>query len=113
MTTNANQVILNIRFIIKPGNKEAFRDSLFSLVHTMSSEPAFVNSIISEDLDEPNVLNLYEIWQGTRESWLQEELPKPYRKEYEENLGDILEDRIISWLEPIGEWGSQLTSARR
>ncbi|MBL3647054.1 MULTISPECIES: hypothetical protein [Bacillus] len=55
----------------------------------------------------------YEIWQGTKDSWLQEELPNPYRKKYEEVVGDLLEDRIISWLTPNGEWGSNLTNVSR
>ncbi|WP_311079826.1 hypothetical protein [Paenibacillus polymyxa] len=33
----------------------------------------------------------------------------PYRKKSEEILGDLLEDRIVSYLIPNGEWGSNLT----
>lgn len=110
MTTNTNQVILNIRFNIKPGKKEEFRNSLYSLVEVMSKEPAFINAIISDDIDKPDDLVIYEIWQGTKDSWLQEELPKPYRKKYDESLGELLEDRIISFLTPTGEWGSNLTN---
>lgn len=111
MTSNTNQVILNIRFKVKPGKKEVFRNSLYSLVEVMSKEPSFINAIISDDIEKPNDLVIYEIWQGTKDSWLQEELPKPYRKKYEEILGDLLEERIISYLIPNGEWGSNLTNA--
>jgi quinol monooxygenase YgiN len=110
MSTHTKQIVLNIRFKTKPGKKEAFRESLFSLIQVMSSEPTFVNAIVHDDIDNPNDLIIYELWQGTKESWLAEELPKPYRKEYEEKLAELLEDRIISYLEPIGEWGSQLTN---
>ncbi|KRF31640.1 putative quinol monooxygenase [Paenibacillus sp. Soil787] len=113
MSTNSNQVILNIRFKIKPGKKETFRDSLFAMINNFRDEPTFVTAIVSDDIDSPNDLVIYEIWQGTRDSWVQEEFPKPYRKEYEETLTSLIDDRIVSWLEPIGEWGSQLTNVPR
>lgn len=113
MSANINQIILNIRFKVKPGKKEAFRDSLFSMINNFRNEPTFVNAIVSDDLDNPNDLVIYEIWQGTRESWIQEELPKPYRSEYEGALTSLIDDRIISWLEPVGEWGSKLTNVTR
>ena len=49
-------------------------------------------------------------WQGTRDRWLQEEFNKPYRKDYESTLAELIEDRMVSWLEPKGEWGSTLTA---
>lgn len=113
MSVNLNQVILNIRFKIKPGMKETFRESLFELTNNFRNEPAFVNAIVSDDIDSPDDLIIFEIWQGTRESWMQEEFTKPYRKKYEETLASLINDRIVSWLEPIGEWGSQLTNVPR
>ncbi|MFP7288595.1 antibiotic biosynthesis monooxygenase [Shouchella clausii] len=110
---STNQVILNIRFKIKPGKKEIFRDSLFAMINNFRNEPTFVTAIVSDDIDNSNDLVIYEIWQGTRDSWIQEEFPKPYRKEYEESLTSLIDDRIVSWLEPIGEWGSQLTNVTR
>lgn len=107
---STNQVILNIRFKIKPGKKEIFRDSLFAMINNFRNEPTFVTAIVSDDIDNSNDLVIYEIWQGTRDRWIQEEFPKPYRKEYEEALTSLIDDRIVSWLEPIGEWGSQLTN---
>ncbi|KQX44578.1 antibiotic biosynthesis monooxygenase family protein [Paenibacillus sp. Root444D2] len=113
MSTNLNQVILNIRFKIKPGKKETFRDSLFAMINNFRNEPTFVNAIVSDDLDNPHDLVIYEIWQGTRDSWIKEELPKSYRTEYEGTLTSLIDDRIVSWLEPIGEWGSKLTNVPR
>ncbi|NHN30019.1 putative quinol monooxygenase [Paenibacillus agricola] len=113
MSKNSSQVILNIRFKIKPGMKETFRDSLFAMINNFRNDPKFVNAIVSDDIDSPDDLHIYEIWQGTRDSWVQEEFPKPYRKEYEESLTGLIDERIVSWLEPIGEWGSQLTNVPR
>lgn len=113
MTTNKNQIILNIRFKVKPGKKEEFRKQLFTLADIMSNETNFVNAIIHDDMDQSEDIVIYEIWKGTQESWLQEEFPKPYRKEYEGVLSELLTDRIVSWLIPIAEWGSNLTGASK
>lgn len=113
MSKTESQVALNIRFKVKPGKKDMFRDALFSVVNVMSNEPAFVYAIISDDTDNPDDLVIYEIWRGTKESWLQEEFSKPYRKEYEDVLGDLLEERIVSFLAPISEWGSTVTNTAK
>ncbi|WP_366248783.1 antibiotic biosynthesis monooxygenase [Terribacillus aidingensis] len=105
------QVQLNIRFKTKPGKKEEFRKELSSLIEEMSSEKAFISAIVSDDLDQPDDLIIYETWQGTRDSWLAEEFVKPYRKNYEGRLGDLIVDRSVSWLQPTGEWGSHITNA--
>lgn len=105
------QVQLNIRFKAKPGKKEEFRKELSSLIEEMSSERAFISAIVSDDLDQPDDLIIYETWQGTRDRWLAEEFIKPYRKNYEGRLGDLIVDRSVSWLQPTGEWGSHITHA--
>jgi len=94
------QIILNIRFKVKPGKKETFRDHLFTMADAMSKETSFVNAII-HDLEHPDDIVIYEIWNGTQESWLQEEFPRSYRKDYEDVLSEMLEDRLISWLTPL------------
>jgi quinol monooxygenase YgiN len=111
MSVTNQQVVLNIRFKTKPGKKEEFRTALSSLIKEMSVEKSFISAIISDDLDQLDDLVIYEIWQGTRDSWLQEEFTKPYRKDYESTLGELILDRSVSWLEPKGEWGSKLTKA--
>lgn len=105
MSKDTKQVVLSIRFKIKPGMKDTFQESLFDLINNFRSEPAFVNAIVSNDTDNPNDLHIYEVWQGTRQSWLEEELPKPYRQKYEDRLSALIDDRNVSWLEPIREWG--------
>ncbi|MEC0305009.1 putative quinol monooxygenase [Terribacillus saccharophilus] len=104
------QIQLNIRFKAKPGKKEEFRKELSSLIEEMSSEKSFISAIVSDDLDQPDDLIIYETWQGTRDSWIAEELIKPYRKNYEERLGNLIVDRSVSWLQPKSEWGSHITN---
>ncbi|QYK67527.1 hypothetical protein KAI36_02677 [Paenibacillus sp. S02] len=59
----------------------------------MEHEPAFVSAVLSDDIDNSNEVTLFEIWKGTKESWLKEKLPKPYRKTYENKLVDLIDER--------------------
>jgi len=110
MTDTPEQCVLIVTFNPLPGRKEAFRDHLYRLVHEMSREPHFVNTIVHDDLDDADRLVLYEIWSGSRERWQRDEPQKAYRKTYEQGLSDLLADRTVAWMVPVAEWGSRLTS---
>ena len=101
-----DQVVLIVRFVPKPGQYTAFRDHLFDLVRKMSGEPNWINTIIHDDLDNKGQLVLYETWLGSKERWLRDEPPKPYRADFEARLPELLEKRDVSWLTPIREWSS-------
>ncbi len=109
MSNAKETIILYIRFTIKEGKKEEFRELLSANMDRMEHEPAFISAILSDDVDNSNELTLYEIWKGTKESWLKEELPKPYREEYEAKLADLIEERMIYYLSPTKEWRTNLT----
>lgn len=98
------KIVLYIQFKIKEGKKEEFKNLLFSLIENMSNEPAFINGVLSENVDNINELVFYETWKGTKDSWIMEELSKPYREDYECKLAELIEERIITYLSPIKEW---------
>ncbi|KOS62879.1 antibiotic biosynthesis monooxygenase [Lysinibacillus agricola] len=112
MSNNKENVILYIRFRIKSEKKEEFKELLSANMRAMEHEPAFVSAVLSDDIDNPNEVTLFEIWKGTKESWLKEELPKPYRKTYENKLVDLIDERIISYLTPTNEWRTNLTNQK-
>lgn len=110
--SNKENLILYIRFKIKSGKKEEFKELLSANMRAMEHEPAFVSAVLSDDIDNSNEVTLFEIWKGTKESWLKEELPKPYRKTYENKLVDLIDERIISYLTPTNEWRTNLTNKK-
>ena len=67
----------------------------------MKHEPSFVRSVVHENVENPDEVVVYETWKGTRESWLAEEYPRPYRKPYEDSLAELVADRSVAWLSPI------------
>ena len=107
----SDQVVLIVRLRCKPGKKEAFRNSLSAVIDVMAQETDFVNAILHESLDDPDQLVVYETWNGTRESWLRDQMPKPYRQEYEQKVSELLESRTGDWLVPVAGWGSRLATS--
>lgn len=112
ISNNKENVILYIRFKIKCEKKEEFKELLSANMRAMEHEPPFVSAVLSDDIDNSNEVTLFEIWKGTKESWLKEELPKPYRKTYEDKLVDLVDERIISYLTPTNEWRTNLTNKK-
>lgn len=97
----SSQIVLLVRIALKPGRKSDFLEKLHSVVGVMEKEPSFVDSVVHENVENPDEVVVYETWTGTRESWLAEEYPRPYRRPYEDSLGDLVVDRSVSWLKPI------------
>jgi quinol monooxygenase YgiN len=102
--TEAPHIVLLIRFTIKPGKRDAFLRGLTEVVDRMRSESSFIDAVISENVDHPHELVMYETWLGNRESWLRDEYPRPYRAQYEGVLADLVESRSVEWLTPLAIW---------
>lgn len=98
------KVVLYIRFKTKFGKKEEFRRHRHEVIETMKEEPAFINAIIHDDPDHPGDIVIYETWHGTRESWFKNEFTKPYRAPYEKLLTELLDERVVVFLNPVDEW---------
>ncbi len=63
----------------------------------------FVNATLHEDIEDPEQLLVYEVWQETRESFLAQ-MSKSYRSTFEQAILDLKVERTAQWLKPIGIW---------
>ncbi len=97
----SSEIVLLVTISVKPGRKAEFLDKLHAVVGVMAKEASFINSVVHENTEKPDEVVVYETWKGTKESWLAEEYPRPYRKPYEESLADLVVDRSVSWLKPL------------
>jgi quinol monooxygenase YgiN len=97
-----DRIVLVVRFRTKPGKQDLLLGHLDKLVQTMSAERHFVNAVVHRNVDRPDEIVVYETWLGTRETFLKDEFPRPYRKPYEQILPELVEDRSVDWLTPIG-----------
>jgi len=93
--------VLLVFLPVKPEAREHFRKMLFAVGERIAKEPDFVSASVHEDMDDPDMIVLYETWIGSREHLLMAHLSKPYRKEYEAALPQMLKsERRIVFLQP-------------
>jgi quinol monooxygenase YgiN len=108
---NEERIVLLIRFDTKPSQRDEFLRSLEKIVNIMRKEASFIDAVISQNIDQPNELLMYETWRGNRESWLRDELPRPYRAEDEQALAELVVSRDVKWFTPLTSWHSSLPGA--
>ena len=102
----ASQIVLLVKIALKPGMKPEFLQKLRTVIGAMAREKSFVGSTVHESVENPDEIVVYETWKGTRESWLAEEYPRPYRKPYEDALSNLVEARSVEWLTPLPSDGA-------
>ncbi|MFC5452422.1 putative quinol monooxygenase [Paenibacillus aestuarii] len=107
------QTVIIARFKLKANSdKQAFFDNLKPLFDTMSKEPTFVNGIVHENVDDPDEIVLYEIWNCSKETWLAEEETKAYRQGPYTRAAEFLLGRELGFYSTFGEWGTTITAGK-
>jgi quinol monooxygenase YgiN len=105
------RIVLLVRFDTKPDQLNAFIGSLRQVVDIMRKETSFIDAVISQCVDRPNELLMYETWCGDRESWLRDEPPTPFCAEYEQALADLVLSCEVKWFTPLTSWYFSLPEA--
>ena len=100
----SSQLALIVKLRVPENGKNLLRASLIQLFGIMKGEPTFVTATLHDDLDDPALLVVYEVWQETRESFLANQMSKPYRADYEKVIVALHVERTGNWLAPIGSW---------
>jgi len=93
----------SFRVISEAGAKQTVALKLSDLVTLVIGRvPELKLAILHEGLDRPEEIMLYEEWDGTKEGFLTDEAPKPYRAAYREETTHLIADRgDLEWLLPI------------
>ena len=79
-----------VHFEVKPGKEGAFRTLLDPLLDTMSGEASFINYFLLQHENDASRFVIYETWQGTAEDFVKNEMPRPYREDYEAAVQGLL-----------------------
>lgn len=97
------------RVVSEAGAKETVVTKLSNLVALVVGQvPELKLAILHEGLDRPEEIMLYEEWDSTKEGFLADEAPKPYRVIYrEETYHLVAELGDLEWLSPIRIYESQ------
>lgn len=89
-----------VRFVLKPGARDAFLTALRGLVDNLSRDSSFVEGRIHVDTARPNEVIFYETWRETKDSFLARVPEHPWFKRFVADLPEWLaEDRQVDWLE--------------
>jgi quinol monooxygenase YgiN len=81
-----------VRLKIKPGKVDRIKALLVEVGDAMSAETEFVHAWVHEPIDDPASLVIYEAWSCDIDYFMQNLFSKPYRKTYEEELSEALEE---------------------
>lgn len=91
-----------VRFQVKADKQKEFEAELSQLLKGLEQEKTFIEARIHRDLDEPNVIVLYESYSESRESFLNRVPNKPWFKAFLDNLPNLLEkERQVLWHERL------------
>ncbi len=99
-----DRITLVVRFrIVEPARKE-FLTKLEEIFTHIVKENTIVEASLVQDMHDPESILNYEVWNESPEFFMEEQLSKPYRADYEKMIVDLSIERIPAWYSPIASW---------
>lgn len=92
---------------VKPEAREELIETGQKLFDDLAKEPTFVDARLSTSEDEPDLVVVYERWNETKETFIQNILPKPVYNPYLALLDRVGISREIHWISERQTWLSQ------
>lgn len=99
-------ITLNVIVRVKPEAREELLEMGRKLFDELAKEPTFIDARLSTSEDEPDLVFVYERWNETKESFVQNILPKPVYHPYVALLERLGAPREIHWLNERQTWHS-------
>ena len=99
-----SQITLIVRFRVNASSRMLLVEKLKEVFEMMRHEDTFLNATLHEDIEDPEQLLVYEVWEETRESFLANQMTKSYRSTFEQAIVDLKVERTGQWLRPIATW---------
>jgi len=99
-----DEMVLIVRLRVEKSMRNVVRDSLLELFAWSKDERTFVSATVLEDIEDSEQLLVCEVWRETRESFLANQMSKPYRSNYEKMLVELRVERTPQLLKPVGSW---------
>lgn len=104
-----DDLVFYVKYHIKSGCVEEFKDRLLGVVNNMIKEDSFVSAFVHQDAREPTRFSMYERWrESSKEAFMSYQMDaKSYRREYEQRLPLLSEaPRKIHLLRPLAFWAN-------
>jgi quinol monooxygenase YgiN len=103
-------ITLNVFVRVKPEHREELLEVGHTLFAALAKEPTFIDAWINAAVDHPELVVVYERWNETKESFVQNILPKPYYAPYLALLEKVGLGREVFWLEERGSWRAEASN---
>ena len=99
-----DRITLIVRFRIVASAREEFLASLKEVFTHIEKEDTFVEASLVQDMSDPESIMNYEVWSESPESFMKDQLSKPYRAEFEKLIVDLKIERTPAWYSTIADW---------
>ena len=103
-------ITLNVFVRVKPEHREELLEVGHTLFDALAKEPTFIDAWINAAFDQSDLVVVYERWNETKESFVQNILPKPYYAPYLALLERVGLGREAFWLEERGSWRAETST---
>lgn len=103
-----DKITLIVRFRMKESAKQEFTAKLRDVFTHIVKEQTFVEASLIQDMQDPESILNYEIWNESPESFMKNQISKAYRAEFEKMIVDLNIDRTAAWYSTIAEWKKAL-----
>lgn len=99
-----DKITLVVRFRIVPSAREEFLAKLREVFTHIVKEESFVKASLVQDMRDPESILNYEVWNESPESFMKEQMSKPYRADFEKMIVDLKIERTPAWYSTIADW---------
>jgi quinol monooxygenase YgiN len=99
-----DRITLVVRFRIVASAREEFLTKLEEIFTHIVKEDTFLEASLVQDMRDPESILSYEVWDESPESFMKEQLSKPYRADFEKMIADLRIERTPAWYSTIANW---------
>lgn len=100
----SDKITLVVHFHMDESAKQEFTAKLQDVFAHIVQEETFVEASLVQNVGDPgNILN-YEVWNESPESFMENQMSKAYRQEFEKMIVELRIDRTAAWYSTIAEW---------
>jgi quinol monooxygenase YgiN len=99
----SERITLVVRFRMNESAKREFITKLQEVFTHIVKEEAFVEASSVQDMrDSESILN-YEVWNESPDSFMENQMSKPYRVDFEKMIVDLDIERTPAWYSTIAD----------
>ncbi len=99
-----DKITLVVRFRMNESAKREFTAKLQEVFTHIVKEETFVEASLVQDMRDPESILNYEVWKESPESFMKNQMSKPYRAEFEKMIVDLKIERTPAWYSSIADW---------